>query len=168
MASIDIPGHLVELLFLRAVWGIEVPDGPPPCSVPPEPIGAGPKGFSPAQATAAWQGLWREGVDWRPDGFPPSTSPPLWRERYGVAGVEEGARAWISARRSEVHELVFAATLRPRGAQVMAQAEREGVHSIVALPLAAPWVSWTRDGRVLLSGSAFATDELLAEALIDR
>ena len=163
--STDVPDHLVELLFLRAVWGIEVPGGPPACAPPPQTKRPLPAGFSPERATASWRDLWDEGVAWRADGFPPTTFPPYWRERFGPTGVEDERRGWVNPRRAELAALAAGVIERPRAWDLIMNPPDQDQPTIVVLPLADPWVSWVSQRQVMMSGQVLADDDLLAQAL---
>ena len=167
MATIDVPGPLVELLFVRAAWGLDVAPDIPAGSPPPDP-GAS---VRPERAglEGLWGALWQQALVWRVS-WPPSGAVPSWVAVYGTDGLDLlQLRLWTRAVRSDLAAAINAQLAEDGGATGLHRrtyhngriedAAALGVSTVLVLPVSGYYASRPAADTIVLSREAFTDDE---------
>jgi hypothetical protein len=138
MIAFDVPSTFVQLVFVRAAWGLHVrPEIPPADPVPATGTSARPDDDA---VESLWRGVWTEAA--ASPRRPVLGSPRLWTDVYGTTGLDMGAlTAWSAV----VREPLIALLVADRGADGRlaesrsASAEAAGLLRVDVLPLTGPY-----------------------------
>lgn len=165
---IDVPGELVDLLFVRAAWSVAAPPGLPPAGPPPS-VGTSRR---PARAgiDELWAALWDRALG-RAGVLDASIGLDGWREVLGTDGIDrEALRSWSTATRMCLNAVItehdphrsFASTVLARRAESGGAA---GLTSFLVVPLTGPYAAWLAADRLLVSHETYVDDASWARAI---
>jgi hypothetical protein len=177
VVAFDVSGIPVELLFVRAVWGLDVAPDVPGCTPAPG-VGTSVRPQGPG-VEAQWLALCQQALVWRPS-WPPSDTVPSWGTVHGTDGLDLGMlRRWATSVRSDL-AAVIDAHLTPDGGTAglgrgthhstyrngrVRDADTRGVATIVVLPVSGYYASRPEPGTVVLSRATFVDDARWRSAL---
>ena len=158
----DVPGTLVQLLFIRAAWDLDGPPGlPGPSS--PQATGTSTRPDS-ADLDAAWSELW-----WTAARGEHTSDAPSWQTVLGVAGLDMDAlREWSNATRQRINADVLGQGRPPQSSTLASRThsgEAAGLSSIVILPIDGWYAARVTPHRLVVSETTYADDTTWAEAL---
>lgn len=165
MAIFDVSSSMVELLYVRDVWGLDVAPGVPICSPRPEagtcvrPDGPG--------IEAQWSALWDRALVWTPAWPPePADAGPSWVLTHGTNGLDLGElRRWKQEVRTDLAAVINAELALEHGKHQSrkrrrtTEADTNGVATVSLVPVVGHFASRTIPDRIIVSPSTFTDDE---------
>lgn len=158
----DVPSTLVQLLFVRAAWGLGGPPGLPHPSPPPE-TGASARPGA-ADLDVAWSALWRAAALGEQ-----TSDDQSWRTVLGAGGIDVDAlREWSNATRQRINTDVLGQGRPPRSTLLASRAqsgEAAGLASIVVIPIEGWYAARVAAHRLVVSEATYLDDTKWAEAL---
>jgi len=151
---IDVPKPLIELLFVRDVWGLPVGRDLP--AADPQPDRGGSTRPGRPEVVAQWEELWTSALEH----LAAPTDDDFWGLRYGLEGIDlPSMRAWkntvtrqIEAVGAEFHHAPET-LLRPE----LTTAERRGLKSLILLPVQGPYARASGADQLLISTTTYLT-----------
>lgn len=154
----DVPKPLIELLFVRDVWGLPVGRDLP--AADPQPDRAGSTHPDRPEIAAQWEELWAAALEH----LAAPADEHFWGLRYGLEGVDlPSMRAWktavtrqIEAVAAEYHHAPET-LLRPE----FAAAERRGLQALIILPVHGPYARTHGGDHLLISTTTYLTPAYL-------
>lgn len=166
--KIDVPGELVDLLFVRAAWGVAGPPGLSPVD-PPPPAGASRR---PARdgIDELWTALWNRALG-RVRVLDPSIGLDGWRDVLGTDGIDrEALRSWSTATRMRLNAVITEHDPhRSSSSTVLARRAESGgavgLTSFVVLPLAGRFADRLAADCLLVSLETYLDDGSWERAL---
>ena len=184
----DEPHALLELLWVREVYGLRPPgDVPPALEEPPVERLASPDA---ASWSAAWSELWRDvlthaaSVDRQPlaaqiDDAPPGSPErlallkqlvgPTWRDRFGGEGLDASFSGWCTRRVQRCIAGYRSGPLQEhpewRALDALIPAWKAGLTLVIEIPCRGEYTRVAGASALLVTGETRADPERYAEAL---
>ncbi|WP_159806717.1 hypothetical protein [Cellulomonas citrea] len=128
----DVPGTLVELLFIRAVWDLPVAADLPPADPPPD-RGTSARPRRP-QLVAEWDALWVDALD----NLDATRDEHFWGRRHGLDGIDlPEMRSWKATVIGQVEAVAAEYHHAPEMLlrDELSAAERHGLDRLIVLPV---------------------------------
>lgn len=156
----DVPGTLVELLFVRDVWELPVADDLPVADPPPD--RAGSTRPRRPEVVAEWEALWADALNH----LDSVRDEHFWGRRHGLDGINLAAmRAWKTTITRQIEAVAAEYHHAPETllhAELDAAAGR-GLNALIILPVRGPFAR-SNGPRLLVSTLTYLTvDELRHE-----
>jgi hypothetical protein len=164
--TVEIDDHdleLLELLFVRAAWALQIPSDAPSARGVPVGSSSAP-GADRDDVAFRWASEWAGAVQ----EAPVHRNSQRWHDKYGWGGLDEDAfEHWVADQRAESRELpaLDDSPETPVTTQLVAAWER-GLRKVTVLPVDGGW-SATRGPDELLVGADVRADRVAYGTALD-
>ncbi|XBH20277.1 hypothetical protein V5R04_08425 [Jonesiaceae bacterium BS-20] len=164
MVAMEIPSNLVELLYLRHVWELDVlPEMPKVYPAPPLGTASRPDRKWLEQD---WLELWATEIAHDPHAI---TAPESWRSTHGTYGFDHQIhREWKTQVRTQCYEEFFMPEYFAKNGKMVDRLENleaQGVNEVIVLPLQETYLDRPGPQSLIVATATLRDDNLWKQAI---